>query len=722
MAMAICRLNYPALLSWQQPFVCVLTERSFFMKPLTAKICAWAIATALALILAYPPVVLKVNAAEPAPAEKPEAKSAQPDKKKTIGLDEVVVRGEATQQALDATSATVLDHDQIVDRIYTTPLDMLTLSPGISIQQYHQGGTASAFQMRGFTSCSHGPDAAIFLDGVPLNETDGYADTNIIIPEEIERVEIIKGPSSALYGNYASAGVVHFVTIKQGDFTHVGARYGSFNTQEGVFTMARRDAKLDQVYAGQIYHTDGYQDNSNWNKQNAAGRWTYRFTDRLDATVGFRFFNSTWDAPGYITQSVYDSRPSSAVSDVNGGKKKRVDGRVDLRYRLTDESKLMFYSWGYSQDFTRWYQNWISSSQTPGRNYGNERLFQRQVAGAGASYNFKGKLWERETSLILGLDFMREDDNRERWNLVVGNGRNRGSKYEDYNLILNTTSLYGELDFAVFKPLRLILGARLDSFSGDLDDKMPAASYDLSGPNVFSPKAGLIYTVKPDWEVFANYGRGFALPRDKTLFQDNNLNPAIRTQYELGTRAKPTKWLDFMVTLWRLDTTDDIQAKLDDPTQQENAGETRRQGVEAAFNVYPLANWYFHADYAYIDSEYLKYSSGGVSYDGKTLSSVPDHIVNLEVGYAPSLGLGGRLRYRYVSDRYIDSANTFTLDGHQVVNAQVSYTFSPKYRLELDVINLFDEKYANYAGYTNGEMTYAPEDPLSVYLTLRVHF
>jgi iron complex outermembrane receptor protein len=696
--------------------------KEFLMKPLAAKFWCPALLFALALVLAHPPVLLAAQAAEPAVAEETKPQAPASKMKNALNLDDVVVRGEAMQQSLDATSATVLDHDQIADRVYTTPLDMVTLSPGISIQQYHQGGTAAAFQMRGFSSCSHGPDAAIFLDGVPLNETDGYADTNIIIPEEIDRVEIIKGPSSALYGNYASAGVVHFVTIKQGEFTRLKARYGSFNTQDGVFTMARRDGKLDQVYAGQLYHTDGYQDNSNWDKQNGAGRWTYHVNERLDATVGMRFFNSTWDAPGYIPQQMYDSRPESAVSNVNGGKKKRFDGRADVRYRLSEQSKLMFYTWGYSQDFTRWYQNWISSSQRPGSNYGNERFFQRDVFGAGMSYNFKGKLLDRKTSLVLGLDFMREDDNRERWNLVVGDGRNRGSKYQDYNVKLNTTSLYGEFDYAVLNPLRLILGARLDSFSGDLDDKMPSASYDLDGPNIFSPKAGLIYTVKKDWELFANYGRGFALASDKNLFQNDNLNPAIRTQYELGTRAKPVQWADFVVTIYRLDTTDDIQASLDDPDQLENAGETRRQGVEAGVNIYPATDWYIHADYAYIDSEYLDYVKGGVEYDGQTLKNVPDHIINLEVGYGPPLGLGGRLRWRYVSDRYINEANTMTLDGHQVVNGQVSYTFSPKYRLELDVINLFDEKYTNYSSIANGERTYAPEDPLSVYLTLRVNF
>ncbi len=673
----------------------------------------WAAALAMTVLLCFP---------VPALADPQTDTTDKAAKSKSLDLGDIVVRGQVTSEDLQATSATILDHEEISNRIYVTPLDILKLVPGVSIEQYHQGGTASAFQMRGFTSCSHGPDAAIFLDGVPLNETDGYADTNIVIPEEIERVEVIKGPASALYGNYASAGVVHFMTIKDGDFTRFKASYGSFNTQEAVFSMARSDEKLDQVYTGQLYHTDGYQDNSDWDKQNASGRITYHFNDKLSARVGMRFFNSTWDSAGYIPQSVYDSRPESAVSDVNGGKKKRVDGRVDVDYKLGGSSKLLFYGWGYDQDFTRWYQNWISSSQREGSNYGNERYFQRKVAGTGASYNYLGQVWGRDTSFILGLDYMREDDDRERWNLVVGDGRNRGSKYEDYNIILNTTSVYSELDYALFKPLRVILGGRMDMFSGEMDDKMPSANYDLSGPNIFSPKARLLYTVVPGWDLFANYGRGFALPTDKNLFKDNNLNPAIRNQYELGLRAHPLSWAKFVLTLWRLDTSDDIQASLEDPDQLENAGETRRQGIEVAADFSWASGWYAHADYSYIDAEYLDYVSGGVQYGGNVLANVPHDIVNLEAGYRPVQGLGGRLNLRYVSDTYVDAANTLTLDGYVVVNGQVSYRFKKHYVLELDLVNLFDQKYSEYGGYSNGQMTYAPADPLSFYLTFRVEF
>lgn len=680
----------------------------------------WKTLILLAMALAFA-MVSGASASEAPPGDKTAAAAATEEtSKKSLKLDDVVVRGDTLREGLAATSATVLDNAEIVDRVYVTPLDMLKLSPGITINQYHQGGTAAAFQMRGFTSCSHGPDAAIFLDGIPLNETDGYADTNYIIPEEIERVEVVKGPASALYGNYASAGSVAFYTIKSGDFTRFKLQYGSFNTQDAVAVIARKDGKLDQVYAGEVYHTDGYQDNTTWNKQNVAGRWTYAFNDRLDATFSVRAFNSTWDSPGYINQSVYDSNPSRSVNDVNGGKKKRGEARADARYKLTDNSKLMVYAWAHQQDFTRWYQNWVSSSQKSGSNYGDERYFQREVMGTGVSYNYLGKVLERETRFVLGLDFMDEKENRERWNLVVGNGRNRGSKYQDFDITLYTTALYGELNYQIFQPLRLVVGGRYDMFSGELNERIPSGNYDRSGPEIFSPKAALVYTLLRDYELFAGYGKGFALPRDRDLWKRSYLDPAIRTQYEGGLRGRPVKWADFGITAWRLDTTDDFQAKLDDPTTLENAGTTRREGIETEVNFYPWKHVRLHLDYAYIDARYTDYFDGTAQRDGNRLTSVPENVFNAELSYEPELGLGGRLRYRWVSDWNVDAANTIKADGFQTVDAQISYRFDKRYRLTLDIINLFDATYAEYVAYANDEKTYAPGDPLSAYLTLTI--
>ncbi len=279
--------------------------------------------------------------------------------------------------------------------------------------------------------------------------------------------------------------------------------------------------------------------------------------EQLDAALGLRVHNSSWDSPGYIPQRVYDQNPARAVSDVNGGDKKWGQAQTDLTYRLNESSNFKWNGWVNSDDRTRWSQNWISSSQKVGANYGSESVIQREAFGTGLTYNYLAQVFERETRLVVGAETKREYQTYEYWYLKVGNGRTRGAKYQDDEVTIYTNSLYGELNYQLFRPLRVVLGGRYDMLSGDLDRNFQKTSYDRSGPDIFSPKAGLILTPLEGYEVFANYGKGFALPGVTDYMTKSYLDPAIRTQYETGVRVNPTKWLDGSLTFWRLDTEDD---------------------------------------------------------------------------------------------------------------------------------------------------------------------
>ena len=648
--------------------------------------------------------------------------------KKLIKLDDVVVRGESVSENLEATSATVLTNEDITNRVFITPLDIVSLVPGISISQYKQGGTAANFRMRGFTGCSHGSNAAIYLDGIPLNEGDGYADTNIVNPEEIERVELIKGPVSALYGNYASAGALAFYTQKRVDLNHMKLHYGAYNTYEANYVggFSSEDEKWDHVYSVQSYHTDGYQDNSDWDKLNAAARFTYHATDALDGTFSIRGFNSDWDAPGYLTKAKFDTDPEQAVSDVNGGGKDRVSAKLDFNYRITDESKMLFQLWTYDQEFWRWYAN-DPEGEAADSIIGNLRNFNRFVWGSGASYNFLGEIAGRELRLTAGVDYMNEDIERERWRLLAGSGREKGPKFWDYHIDMESLGFYTEMNYQVISPLRLILGARYDRFTGDLTDHLSNdQEFSMEDQNIFSPKGGILLGCWDDrLEFFANYGEGFGLMpgfSERAAFTQEHWDPQERTQYEVGVRTTPFDWFSGQLLGFKLETDNDF---VKDPItgEYENIGETTRDGIEAAIDFYAFDYGYLHVDYAYIDATYDKYSSEDVSYDGNTIRSVPDTVVNLELGYNPAKGLGGRLRYHYESEYYLDDANKYTSEAWDTVNAQAFYRFGDnnEYMIALDVVNLFDEKYADY---TSGgiEKTFSPGLPLSVYATLTVDF
>ncbi|WPD23327.1 MAG: TonB-dependent receptor [Candidatus Electrothrix scaldis] len=679
---------------------------------------------AVALLLLFP---VFAGASEPVVAEQQEEQKQQ-EQQKDVGastlLDEVVVRGEAVNTNLQSTSATILDNEDITNRVYITPLDMVEQTPGVSVVQYKQGGTAANFIMRGFSGNSHGPNTAIYVDGILLNEGDGYADTNTINPNEVERAEVIKGPASALYGNYASAGTLSYYTKKRVDGQQVKLHYGAHNTYEGNYVGGFSTDETDYVFSLLNYHTDGYQDNSDWDKLNAATRITHKINDSLSARISLRGFNSDWDAPGYLTQEKFDADPTQAVSETNGGSKDRLEGRLDFDYRLNTTSKILFYLWNSDQNFKRWYAG-DPEGLSADTVVGNLRDFDRAVYGVGGSYNFIGKLLDRELHLTAGADYMVEDDSRKRWRLLAGTGREKGEQFWNYNIDMESLGLFSEGSFQVTPFLRLNVGARFDYFAGDLVDYLDNGNeFSMDTQTIFSPKAGGVLTLLDDHlELFTNYSEGFALMpgfSEMAAFTQENWDPQKRTQVEAGSRIRPTDWFMAELVGYQLKTSEDFIESVAGSGKFDNVGKTTRNGAEARLDLYGFEYGYVHADYAYIDAKYDEYQVDGQSYADNTVTGVPEHVVNMEVGYNPPSGTGGRVRYHWEEGYYLDKENQQESEDWGRVDAQLSYRFGEKerYLLALDVMNLFDEKYADYTS----SSSYSPALPLSTYLTMTVDF
>ncbi|WP_417912364.1 TonB-dependent receptor [Candidatus Electronema sp. TJ] len=663
--------------------------------------------------------------------EKKESTSEQDSglhQRTSIQLEDVVVRGEAVNSNLQSTSASVLSQEDIANRVYVTPLDMVAQAPGVSIQQYKQGGTAANFTMRGFSGNSHGPNTAIYVDGILLNEGDGYADTNVINPSEVERAEIIKGPSSALYGNYASAGTLAYYTKKRVDGQQVKLHYGAHNTYETNYVGGFSNEQTDYVFSLQNYHTDGYQAHSDWDKLNGAARISRKLNEDLRARISLRAFNSDWDAPGYLTKAKYEADPEQPVSETNGGSKDRLEGRLDFDYSLNSTSKALFYVWNSDQNFKRWYAT-DPDGLEPDAVVGNLRDFDRSVYGLGGSYNFIGELLGHELRLTAGTDYMVEDDSRRRWRLLAGTGREKGEQFWNYNIDMQSLGFFAEGSSQITPFLRLILGARFDSFSGELTDYLDSGNvFSMDTQNIFSPKAGSVLTLLGNrLELFANYSEGFALMpgfSEMAAFKQDNWDPQQRRQIEAGPRIRPNDWMNAELAAFHLTTSKDFIETVAGSGEFDNAGETTRSGIELRLDLYAFEHGSFHADYGFTNAEYDSWQTGDVSYAGKQLTGVPERTCNLEAGYSPGSGLGGRLRWHWEGEYYLDSLNTKEAEAWGRLDAQLSYRFGnkEKYLFALDIINLLDKEYADYVGISGTETVYSPALPLSAYLTMTVEF
>ncbi|MDR2387779.1 MAG: Plug domain-containing protein, partial [Deltaproteobacteria bacterium] len=145
-------------------------------------------------------------------------------------LPEIDVRGALRREELTTTSATVIDNTEITDHVYSrSALDMLTLAPGVSMGNPMANGTTGFIYIRGMQG-GHAGEINFYIDGIPISEgghSSNYNDLGMIMPLEIESLEIVKGPASVNYGRNAAGGAVSFQTIKSGNFTRLVGRLGT---------------------------------------------------------------------------------------------------------------------------------------------------------------------------------------------------------------------------------------------------------------------------------------------------------------------------------------------------------------------------------------------------------------------------------------------------------------------------------------------------------------
>lgn len=204
-------------------------------------------------------------------------------------IERISVKGQLLSSATSAFSRSNFTEDQIRDLQISEPQDILEQVSGVSISSFGLSGVADAITLRGFGDGGHGGDLGVVLDGIPLNEAmshaDGYVDLDVIVPLEIESMEVFKGPVSALYGNFNRGGLINVRTRRNGDYALLDVKAGSDATvdMQGAF-----GAEMDQQrvnLAIQHYRTDGYRPRSELERTTLAGAWQLDLSNRTELGV-----------------------------------------------------------------------------------------------------------------------------------------------------------------------------------------------------------------------------------------------------------------------------------------------------------------------------------------------------------------------------------------------------------------------------------------------------
>lgn len=640
-----------------------------------------------------------------------------------VVLSDITVKGEAI--TTEPTTVKTVTSEDIDGLKLLRPEQLLETIPGIEIHNYSQGGVANEFEMRGYNNCGHGGDAAIAIDGIPLNEgqshADGYADMNVIIPMEIDHVDVFMGPSSPLFGNFARGGAISFNTKKTGEYSTFQTSIGSYSTFDTQYIFGRSlTDTIRNNTALQMVTTDGYQDHSSSQRGNFSTRFGLQTTKDLDLAFSFRMNKSVWDAPGYIPEYQFKDEKASMHQAVNaendGGNKLFTTQKLEAGYRLTNDSKILAWTYATEQDFTRF----AKFGYDPGGQ--TEKHHDRFVYGAGSSYNYEGKVAEKDLNGVAGIEYFHEDTDTFIYNTT---NRVRTSQSEDRNFVIDTVSLFGQVDYAVHPLFKPWVGLRYDNFGGDYTNNDPGSTPFKDPMNDYlhlSPKIGFHSELHKSLDFRTSFTQGFALPADADKY-DSALGNKAETinQYEAGLKYTPVKQFTADMAVFRIDNSNEIQEYPAGSGIYVNVGETRRQGLELSAVLKPwIAGVELFGDVTATHTEVM--DNVDKTLIGKHVTGVPDYSTDLGVRYKSEMGINSQIKWRHVDRFYIDSANVYDYKGYDVTDFSISYNSKiksgQKYRVGFDIDNLFDEHYSQAVWNGYGTNNYAVSAPRTYWLRL----
>lgn len=634
-----------------------------------------------------------------------------------MNIGEVVVkdRRDATRNIDLPGSIDVLGTDEIKYENLDNSLELLRKLPGITIGDYGNGGVPNGFTLRGYDSNSHGNHTVVTIDGIPINShlgsADGAPDLNQLNPEEVDRVELIKGPIDAQYGNWSRAGVLHFHTRTHGDFLNAKVSYGSWDHKKAYTSIGSEhfDGKFNQVYSVEYYTAEGWRDDADRERQNAYARWYYRPTDDIQIGLHTHVYDADWQTAGYLPESYWNEDPRQGIptSEDDGGYKDLTEGSLHFDWQITTDMALTAKTWAIHDTYAR-FADW-GGGQTEG-------YWENQT------YGFLTNLgWDLEPAtdqhlrLDAGFDYRLFDSHGEKWNttarhrdtLVADDSSNGDFKYLNYGAYVKAN--YDPLQF-----LRLFAGVRHDWFSGDVTYWETGEQQDMKDYSVTTYKGGLIVTPIEKISFYANAATTFALPTTTNKYADNAADERDFFFWEVGFKVQPWDWLLFRYAYF--DQEEDGLALVNG--EWVSLGDAERKGHEIELNVMPLNDLEFFTSFTCHDA---KYTTGDNA--GSDLANVPDTIWKVGAQYSfPWASTQIRAWYNDVGEWKTDATNAHAYEGYETIDLKLIQTLAESWTVTLDIKNLTDEAYSEFVGYWSGENQYAGSNARSYYLSVMYLF
>jgi iron complex outermembrane recepter protein len=476
--------------------------------------------------------------------------------------------------------------------------DLLRQTAGVEVHEQGQGpGFASDASVRGFSS-DHSTDLALWVDGVPNNEpvnghAEGYNDWNLLFPQAIQDLDVLKGPTSALYGNFAMSGVVNVRTVERMRGTSVWLDPGSYGRAEGVLLTGFDHDTTAGVFGVRGVREDGWRSHSDYRVGQGHARLVHRLTPGATLDAGVELYATGWNSPGYLTEDHFAARAYNIVANgTDGGFKRRAQERVSLRVLVNPS--LLWRTTVYATQ-GRW-QLYLTIPPAGGltEGSGNQTEEEDQRHGFGMTSALTWVL--PRTEITVGTEGRWDNSHYENW---FTTNRLRDSSQTLVAARQASGALFIQSSEDLTHHLRLTLGGRFDG--QDTRSAPLGGGASSHGKTLFSPKVGALYHLGIPVDFYANVSRGFR--QTDGVITDPTLPFITEWAYETGLKLD-TRRGSGSIALFRMDVSNE-QTFNPVTLASTSGGASRRQGVELELQVPMTEAVSLSTDWTFNDARYV---------------------------------------------------------------------------------------------------------------------
>ncbi|TGV00746.1 TonB-dependent receptor [Flavivirga rizhaonensis] len=604
-------------------------------------------------------------------------------------------------------------------------------------------------------------------DGLPIRPTAVFNHNALLEMNDVafDRLEVLKGPASSIYGSEAIGGSFNFITKNPTrDFSgHAGFQINDMGLTRYELELSKYAGKNVGFYVGtqSTKRKDGPVEHSDYEKFALTFKNVNHLSSRLNWTNVFDIIDYRSDMTGSISEADYSG--GNYESDQTFTKREafsfRLRSSLDKIWNANNKTAFNFVFRKNEMGQTPSYRirQFRNSGQLTGFGSGevNENSFSSYVGLVQhkVDFDFANSL------LIVGssVDYSPQEYIAETISVRVdtATGQNIGYTLNAGDYILNYDASilnyagYFQYEINPAEKLKLTASLRYDGFEYDYNNLVDGIAGPKDSKNTYSnvsPKFGANYNLSEKLGLYANYSNGFTPPQTSTLYRNSfvgvggdvfDLKPSSYDNFEMGTYIRPSNTLKADIALYLLEGKNTLITLRDENDEffNANAGKTRSFGIEYGIKYNPVEALTISHNGSFAKHRYVNFFDRGVDYSDTDRETAPQLLGTSKIIYKPQVIKGLLLsvthelvgKYNTSFENQVDNGDgtfdTAVYDGHNVFNALISYN-AKHFEVWVHALNIFDELYAARASYNRfrSENNYTIGNPRAFHFGVNYKF